>query len=495
MILRPTIRIALLALFALAFIAPSALGQAATCEVHDIDDPTGDQDVQEATTPVTGLDQVDLTKGCVAEDATSILLVVTTTAQPEPDASGLRSLTFTFHATINDTAYAFTYDLSATTANPAFAGASTTVVGTTITLSLPRAGVGRGLSDFFVESEGQFVQPTGIGVTEATDRAPDGDAAAFPATASYRTGSRAPPTLDSDGDGVTDRNEIAGGTDPNSLDSDFDGLLDGATVEVATGSAEAQNFTNAGILALRDVGGLIQFAGEAEFGTNASHPDTDGDGLLDGANVTAAAGSEAARVFEQFGVVPFQNELYLGEFAFGADPRSPDTDEDGIADDDEVTGKNTNYGNTAFFPGLDGSTNPNDEDTDGDGLLDGQEQDGAATVGGKSVTFDPTDPNGGDTDHDGLTDLAELRGVQVDSDGTERTFPPTNPAVSDTDGDSYEDGLEVAAGSDPTDPNSIPQEGGEEEPGGAEASYLWLSTVAMLVVGLLCVVGILVRWG
>ncbi|HEX9816619.1 MAG TPA: hypothetical protein VGB18_06540, partial [Candidatus Thermoplasmatota archaeon] len=322
------------------------------------------------------------------------------------------------------------------------------------------------------------------------------EATVFPSSSPYRVGSRAPPTLDSDGDGVTDRAEIAAGTNPSSLDTDFDGLLDGATIEVETGSPEAANYTNAGILVLRDDGTLIQFAGEREFGTNASTPDSDGDGLLDGANVTAPAGSDAANVFESFGIAPFQNDLYLGEYDFGADPRAADTDEDGLNDRQEVTGEDTNYGNSAFFPGLDGSTNPNNEDTDGDGLTDGEEQQGVANVDGSPVSFDPTNPNGRDTDQDGLTDLEEVRGIQVDSDGTERTFPPSNPAVADSDGDGFDDGLEVAAGSDPTDPGSVPNEGGEEDPaGGAEASYLWLSTVAMLVVGLLCVVGILVRWG
>lgn len=490
MILRSSTRLFLIALLALAFFAPSTVAQTGTCEVHDFNDPTGDHTSSDLD-DVTGLNQIDVTTGCVAEDAANVLFIINTAAAPSENAA--RSLTYTFQATINTTAYAFVYDMSTTTATPEFTGAAVTVTGTTLTLALPRAGVGGSLSDLFVETRGQFVTATQITVSE--DRAPDGEATVFPASAPYRVGSRAPPTLDSDGDGVTDRAEIAAGTNPSSLDSDFDGLLDGSTVEVETGSAEADNYTSAGILVLRDDGTLVQFAGEREFGTNASHPDSDGDGLLDGANVTAPADGEAAATFGTFGVQPYQNDLFLGEYQFGADPRAADTDEDGLDDYQEVTGTDTNYGNGEFFPGISGSTNPNDEDTDADGLTDGEEQDGSANVDGETVTFDPTNPNGGDTDSDGLTDYEELRGVQVDTDGTERTFPPSNPAVADTDGDDFDDGLEVAAGSDPTDPNSVPNEGGNQEPGGAEASYLWLSTVAMLVVGLLCVVGILVRWG
>ncbi len=491
MILRSSFRLALIALLALAFIAPSTLGQSGTCEVHDINDTAGDHS-GDGVDQVTGLNEIDLTTGCIAEDATSLLIIINTGAAAA-EGTG-QSFEFNFHFTANGTAYTVSYDFSATTAEPALAGASVSVAGSTVTMAVPRAGIGTTVSDVFINSAGTFVTATTI--TESEDRAPDGEATVFPSSAPYRVGSRAPPTLDSDGDGVTDRAEIAAGTNPSSLDTDFDGLLDGANVEADAGSAEAANYTNAGILVLRDDGATLQFAGEREFGTNASHPDSDGDGLLDGANVTAAPGSDAANAFEAFGVSPFQNDIYLGEYGFGADPRALDTDEDGLDDRQEVTGEDTNYGNTAFFPGLDGSTNPNDDDTDGDGLTDGEEQDGSANIDGNPVSFDSTNPNGGDTDRDGLTDYEEVRGVQVDSDGTERDFPASNPAVADTDGDGFEDGLEVAAGSDPTDPNSTPQEGGEPEPaGGAEASYLWLSTVAMLVVGLLCVVGILVRWG
>jgi hypothetical protein len=490
MILRSTLRLALLALLTLVFVAPSAWGQSGTCEIHDVTDAAGDNTGNDLD-PVTGLNQIDLTTGCIAEDAASILIIVNTSAAPTENAA--RALTFTFLFTSNGTTYSAVYDMATTTVTPAFAGATASATGSTITLSLPRMTVGALLSDVFIESHGEFV--TATAVTESDDRAPDGEATVFPSDAPYRVGSRAPPTLDSDGDGETDRNELAAGTNPYALDTDFDGLLDGATVEVETGSTEAQNYTSAGILVLRDDGTLIQFAGEKQFGTNASRPDTDGDGLLDGANVTAAPGSQAATTFEQFGLSPYLNDVYLGEFAFGADPRTSDSDEDGLGDGEEVSGSDTHYGNTAFFPGQDGSTDPNDPDTDDDQLLDGEEQEGFATIEGAEVGFLPTDPNGKDTDHDGLTDYEELRGIQENADGSQTTFPPTDPTVADSDGDSFDDGLEVAAGSDPTDANSVPKEGGDDAPGGAEASYLWLSTVAMLVVGLLCVVGILVRWG
>ena len=57
-----------------------------------------------------------------------------------------------------------------------------------------------------------------------------------------------------------------------------------------------------------------------------------------------------------------------------------------------------------------------------------------------------------DRDQDGLPNGVETNtGVFVDPDNT-----GSDPASADTDGDGFDDGLEVALGSDPNNPMSVP---------------------------------------
>jgi outer membrane protein OmpA-like peptidoglycan-associated protein len=128
-------------------------------------------------------------------------------------------------------------------------------------------------------------------------------------------------SADSDGDGLTNREEKQLGTDKRNADSDGDGLNDGA--EVLT------------------------------YKTNPMKADTDGDGLKDGEEVNN----------------------------YKTDPNKADTDGDGLNDGSEVSQHNTNplKADTDGDGLSDGQevnqskTNPNKADTDGDGLSDGQE--------------------------------------------------------------------------------------------------------------------------
>ena len=70
------------------------------------------------------------------------------------------------------------------------------------------------------------------------------------------------PAKDSDGDGVSDEQEAADGTDPNKADSDDDGLTDGE---------------------------------EKKLGTNPNEADSDGDGVNDGDELSLIHISEPTR--------------------------------------------------------------------------------------------------------------------------------------------------------------------------------------------------------
>jgi hypothetical protein len=116
----------------------------------------------------------------------------------------------------------------------------------------------------------------------------------------------------------------------------------------------------------------------------------------------------------------------------------PDSDGDGLYDDDETDV----YG-----------TDPDNPDTDGDNVDDGQE------------VFDGTDPNDPDDPGDGVdagtedTEDADDGTDRPDSDGDglydadETDVYGTDPDNPDSDGDDVDDGQEVFDGTDPNDPD------------------------------------------
>ncbi len=204
------------------------------------------------------------------------------------------------------------------------------------------------------------VTDTGAGDTGAPDTEPDDT-------------STSPP--DSDGDGLTDAEEAAIGTDPDEADSDGDGLGDREELLVGTDPLDA------------DTDGDGVDDGEDEDPGSVRSPDADGDGLPD-------------EVEEALGTDPYDPDtdgdgvLDLDELIDGTDPRVADTDGDGLSDGEEASQ----------------ATDPLDEDTDADGLSDGDEVHGHGT-----------DPLDADTDGDGADDATEL---MAGSDATDASSVP-----------------------------------------------------------------------
>ncbi|MDA7887782.1 hypothetical protein N9A86_00175 [Akkermansiaceae bacterium] len=96
-------------------------------------------------------------------------------------------------------------------------------------------------------------------------------------------------------------------------------------------------------------------------------------------------------------------------------------------------------------------TDPIDDDSDDDGAKDGWEDNGGVWV---SATQTGTDPLIADTDGDGIPDGTENHDLAYDPNNP-TTQPGTDPNLKDTDGDNYDDDVELADGTDPTDPESF----------------------------------------
>lgn len=87
-------------------------------------------------------------------------------------------------------------------------------------------------------------------------------------------------TADSDGDGLSDRQETVRGTDPTEADTDGDGLTDGEEVHQYRTNPMAHDTDNDG----------LSDRHESVIGTNPVRVDTDGDGVPDGDELVAGTG-------------------------------------------------------------------------------------------------------------------------------------------------------------------------------------------------------------
>ncbi len=142
---------------------------------------------------------------------------------------------------------------------------------------------------------------------------------------------------DTDDDGASDYDEYIGGSNPLLNDTDGDGLVDGIEMSLGTSSTDYDT----------DDDGLSDLAEVMTYGTNPRQRDTDADGLFDGLEVS-------------MGLNPLSSDSDgdslsdLFEVLNGLNATSPDTDGDGWGDAYEV----------------EFCMRPDSPDTDGDGIPD-----------------------------------------------------------------------------------------------------------------------------
>ena len=217
-----------------------------------------------------------------------------------------------------------------------------------------------------------------------------------PVSLVYRLGTgTSPASPDTDGDGLSDGDELRGcpATSPLEADTDGDGRSD------------------------RD-----ELLGDPE--TDPLDPDMDGDGLPDGWEVLRGLcptnSADGAWVDSDLDGLSNGEEMEAG-----TDPLDPDTDGDGLGDLAELLPNDRGY-----------DSDPCRYDTDGDGASDSDE----AWAG--------TDPRKGDTDGDGLDDGWELA----------NDFRPLDPsdAADDPDGDGRDNGTEYLQGTNPRIADAAP---------------------------------------
>ncbi|WP_282069604.1 gliding motility-associated C-terminal domain-containing protein, partial [Olleya namhaensis] len=240
-----------------------------------------------------------------------------------------------------------------------------------------------------------------------------------------------PTDPDTDGDGVLDGTEVTNGTNPN--DACEYNVADITEVITATTDCDMDGLTDA-----EEINGPDGDP-TTDDGTDPTDPDTDGDGVLDGTEVTNGTNPNDACEY---------NVADITEVITAA----IDCDMDGLLDVEEVTG--VDDPSTPADP-AGNTTDPSDPDTDGDGVTDGQEAlDGTNpndacdyVVASITLTID----SGADCDMDGLTDAEELTGVDDPSTPADPAGNTTDPIDPDTDGDGVTDGQEALDGTDPND--------------------------------------------
>lgn len=266
---------------------------------------------------------------------------------------------------------------------------------------------------------------TKLTINENADANGDGN----PSDAKDSDGDKTPDYLDSvddvvtdpdtDGDGLTDKQETALGTNPNNPDTDGDGIND--KTEVGANLSTPIDTDGDGTINANDPDddndGILSKYENYNLGT-PENDDTDGDGKPDYLDED-----------DDLDGIPTKSE--------NADPNGDNKPDD--AKDSDGDGK-PDY--------LDNYNDPTpDKDSDGDGLMDSQE----ISIG--------TDPNNPDTDGDGINDKIEV-GSNISSPRDSDGDGVIDAKDADDDGDSiltkYENYNKGTPLDDDTDKDGIP---------------------------------------
>jgi len=177
-------------------------------------------------------------------------------------------------------------------------------------------------------------------------------------------------TGDADNDGLLFIAELFAGTNPDSDDTDGDGLTDGDEVHLYNTEPTDNDSDDDG----------LEDGAEITLSSDPNNNDSDHDGMTDGWEIE---NSFNPLEDDAGGDADSDGLTNLEEYGFGTDPHGSDTDDDGLTDFEEVQ------------PTL--STDPLLKDTDGDFLSDGAE-----------VLEHLTEPLIWDTDEDGMGDGFEV---------------------------------------------------------------------------------------
>jgi len=285
-----------------------------------------------------------------------------------------------------------------------------------------------------------------------------------------RTGIKTNPTLvDSDNDGFDDGDELNGvvgtGTiyctsacylDPSTVDTDGDGLGDGDELEIVANGGWDTDPTDTDT----DNDTLEDGDEVYTFGTNPSNTNTDAD------SCTAANGATGRTLGDK-----------SESTGIDVDPADLDPDSDGDTNGDDLDSDGDDVLSWGLTPPLEDceetyyyGTNPYLQDTDGDGMDDGEELQyfcrDPKTAADAAVAV-PCAGDTGDSEPDGLPDTWEISyftnitsqdgSGDPDNDGCDNRCEysrRTNPNNPDTDGDNLNDGNEATYGTNPINPDT-----------------------------------------